>query len=290
MRRILVVLLALLGGCAPRLAAGPPRVETLEAAGLRFHLVYPPEEAASARLVAEALPEAVARASRYAALRVPVTIAIHGSQEALEAAAGRPGRGWLRAWARFATIELRSPRAWSLFGAGRDEVVALLAHELAHCAMYQAAGADRAPASSDPPLWFREGLASVSAGEGAKRIGLPALRAFYLEARGTGPAAGDPLTDPEPILARDPDLVYGAAHHAFSFLVARYGEARVRVLLRHMAGGRPFPAAFREATGLEAAAFEAEFRRYVVWRGWAGAAGYSSPRRTTEAMAQSLSP
>lgn len=267
---------ALLAGCAPRLATGEgTRVESLEVDGQRFHLVYPREEAESARLVAEALRQAAPRASRYAVLRLPVTITIHPTQESLEAAAGRAGYGWLRAWARYASIELKSPRAWSLLGAEQQEVAVLLAHELTHCAMYQTAGSDWTWSHSDPPLWFREGMASVSAEEGYKRVGLGTLRAFYVESTGGGEPRpdevrpeGDPLTNPEPLLGYRPDLVYSAAHHAFVFLLRRYGEERVQAVLRHMSTGRLFAAAFREAIGIEAPAFEAEFRRFVIWRGW----------------------
>ncbi len=266
----LLLLAALAAACAPRLPGGEAaRVETLEVEGMRFHLVYPAEEAESARLVAEALRLAAPKAARFAALRLPVTVTLHSTQESLEAAAGRSGYGWLRAWARYAAIELKSPRAWTLLGAERDEVAVLLAHELTHCAMYQTAGSDWTWAFTDPPLWFREGMASVSADEGYKRVGLRTLRAFYAEG-GRPDAArpqGDPLTNPEPLLVSQPDLVYSAAHHAFAFLLRRYGEERVRNVLRQMSTGRSFAAAFKEAIGIEAAAFEAEFRRYVAWRG-----------------------
>jgi len=272
MPRVLL-LAALLGGCVPRLLGGEAtQVETLVVEGHRFHLVYPREEAESARLVAEALRLGAPRANRFATLRLPVTVTLHPTQESLEAAAGRSGYAWLRAWARYAAIELKSPRAWSLSGASLDEVAVLLAHELTHCAMYQTAGTDWTWAFTDPPLWFREGMASVSAEEGYKRVGLQALRAFYLGDGRLRPDAvrpdGDPLTHPEPLLDEQPDLVYSAGHHAFLFLLRRYGEERVRNVLRQMSTGRRFAAAFQEAIGIEATAFEAEFRRYVIWRGW----------------------
>jgi len=263
---------ALLAGCVPRLGTGEAtRVETLEVGGQRFTLAFAPEDEAAVQMVVEGLRQAVPKVARFVSLRLPVTITIHPTHESLEAAAGRAGYPWLRAWARYATIELKSPRAWSLLGAEQEEVAVLLAHELTHCAMYQTAGSDWTWAYSDPPLWFREGMASVSAEEGYKRVGLGALRAFYVgarEAAGRAQRDGDPLTHPEPLLGEHPDLVYSAAHHAFLFLVKRYGEERVRGILRRMATGRSFAAAFREGIGIDAAAFEAEFRRYVIWRGW----------------------
>jgi hypothetical protein len=62
--------------------------------------------------------------------------------------------------------------------------------------------------------------------------------------------------------------VYGAAHHAVAFLLARYGEEKVHLVVKRMGEGRRFPAAFREALGITDAEFAAEFRRYVVWQGW----------------------
>lgn len=269
MKRLLLAA-ALLAGCVPRLGTGEAtRVETLELEGHRFTLAYAPEDEAASRMVVEALRQAVPKVTRFVALRLPVTITIHPTHESLEAAAGRVGYPWLRAWARYAAIELKSPRAWSLLGAEQEEVAVLLAHELTHCAMYQTAGSDWTWAYTAPPLWFREGMASVSAEEGYKRVGPGALRAFYTGGRAGGARRdGDPLTHPEPLLGEHPDLVYSAAHHAFLFLVKRYGEERVRGILRQMATGRLFAAAFREAIGIEAPAFEAEFRRYVIWRGW----------------------
>jgi hypothetical protein len=52
------------------------------------------------------------------------------------------------------------------------------------------------------------------------------------------------------------------------FLLRRYGEDRVREVLRLMGRGQRFPAAFKAAIGITDAEFAADFRRYVVWEGW----------------------
>jgi hypothetical protein len=62
--------------------------------------------------------------------------------------------------------------------------------------------------------------------------------------------------------------VYDTAHLAFQFLLARYGEDRVRGLLHAMSEGHLFRAAFEAVMGIPVEAFEADFRRYIVWRGW----------------------
>ncbi|ABS25598.1 hypothetical protein [Anaeromyxobacter sp. Fw109-5] len=268
-RAALAVAFALLAACAPRSLPGPisggSRVLDVAAGGARFRIVHDAADARAARLVADALAEAAPRAQRFGALAVPVTIALHPSHAALERAASRPGYPWLRAWARYATVDLQSPRTWGLLGARRARVAELLAHELAHCAMWQRAGDAQTWMYKGIPRWFTEGLASLAAGQAERHGDLAALAGYYAGVAGGG---ADPLSESEALYLGRAEVVYGAAHHAVAFLVARYGEARVRAVLDGMAAGRGFPSAFREGVGIEPAAFAAEFRRYVVWRGW----------------------
>ncbi|WP_242337549.1 MULTISPECIES: hypothetical protein [Anaeromyxobacter] len=277
-RVALAAALALLAACAPRAprdGAGAERALDVSAGGARFRIVFGPEDAGEARRVADALALAAPRAQRFGALAVPVTITLHPSHAALERAASRPGYPWLRAWARYATIELQSPRTWGglggLVGARRGRVAELLAHELAHCAMWQRAGDAQTWLYKGIPRWFTEGLASVAAGQERRHAALADLARFYDGAApsAAGGAGGpDPLSESEALYLRQAELVYGAAHHAFGFLVARYGDARVRAVLDGMGAGLSFASAFRAAVGLEPEAFEAEFRRYVAWRGF----------------------
>lgn len=279
-RVALAAALALLAACAPR-APGDPgagtRAVEVEAGGARFRIVHGPDDAGAARLVAAALLDAAPRAQRFGALEVPVTITLHPSHAALERAASRTGYGWLRAWARYDTVELQSPRTFGLLGAGRARVAELLAHELAHCAMWQRAGDARTWTDKGIPRWFTEGLASVASGQEARHGDLASIARFYdgLAPDGAGGkgaprgAGRDPLSDSEALYLGRAPLVYGAAHHAFAFLVARYGDARVAAVLDGMGAGLGFPSAFRAAVGIDPDAFAAEFRRYVAWRGWA---------------------
>jgi hypothetical protein len=285
-RRAPAALLAaiLTAGCTPRARAGPEaRAEDLTVGAARFRVAYAPDDAVAARQVRAALARAAPRVERWGALRHPVTITIHPTHEALEEAIGRRGYRWLKAWARYDTVELKSPRAWGWFGARDAELEALLAHELTHCAMYQAAGDDLTWMFKEIPLWFAEGLADVAADRGDRYGGIEELWRYYQErppGAGGGvpgpmrasryPAAlpGDPIVDPAPIYQERSELVYGAAYHAVDFLVRRYGDERVRRLLALMGKGFRFPAAFREAMGLTDAEFASDFRRYVVWQGW----------------------
>lgn len=286
-RILAAVALAVAGACAHPGDRGPARLEAVAVEGQRFRLQYWPGDEQAAQQVRRALAAAVPRALRWGRLDGPVLVTILPDHRTLEEAARRADHPWLRAWARYGSVDLQSPRTWRplafLLGGPRDEEVAeLLAHELAHCATYQAVGSEYTWAQRDIPLWFREGLASVAAGQGHKRPGPEAIWRFYREAssggatggeRGTADARGDPLTDPdrpagEPLYQRHADLVYGTAHQAFGFLLARYGEAAVGGILGRMGGGRSFGEAFEAETGIAPRAFEADFRRYIVWQGW----------------------
>src|SRR6266496_2406039 len=286
MRRTTGVLLGawLACACAPRVSEGEPsRSQTVVIDDVQIRIQYLAEDEGAARDVAEALAEAVPRAQRWGALRVPVTIVLHPSHEALEAAVHREGYDWLRAWARYASIDVQSPRTWSLFGPDGQQIQELLAHELTHCVMYQAAATEWSWSYKSIPLWFREGMASVTAEQGYRRSGPEPVWRFYAAAStgagagdGTGGSggrtprrvSGDPLSDPDPLYQSEADLVYGTAHLAFQFLASRYGEERVQKVLASMSVGHLFPDAFGSAIGIPVEEFEADFRRYIAWHGW----------------------
>ena len=63
------------------------------------------------------------------------------------------------------------------------------------------------------------------------------------------------------MLASDPKGIYGTADRAFRMLVERFGDGAVRALLARLGEGRAFAPAFRDATGVTVAEFEAELVR-----------------------------
>ncbi len=263
-------LAAALAACTPRLGGeDAARLESVSSAGATYRLQYGRADAAAARQVKSVLPRAAARAARWGRLRAPVAITIHPDHDALEKAIQREGYAWLRAWARYATIDLQSPSTWSFLGAGDPEVEELLTHELTHCAMYQAAADEWSWPYRGIPPWFREGMASVTAGQAWRRIDRDALRATFARLLpGGGEAASDPLAAPETLYKEESDVVYGASHWAFQFLLDRYGEERIRRVLAVMGQDRSFSDAFREAIGIGTDEFERDFRHYLVWHGW----------------------
>lgn len=240
----MLALVLLVGGCAnarpPPWTTTSPAPQGASAVTVRFTAGDEP----AAAQVRRALRVAVPMAERWGALVAPVTITIHPTHEALEAAARRPGRAWLRAWARRTTIELQSPRTWSRGMATDTALVQLLAHELTHCALYAALGGDARRARS-VPAWFWEGMATTTAGERFVSV-------------------GDDVTPDHPrhprnaLHATDSASMYPAADQAFRHLEWRYGQERIRRLLTAVRGGTEFGAAFRETFGVEIQAFEHE--------------------------------
>lgn len=200
-----------------------------------------PSDADVAAQARRVLPAALAAARRWGPIREPVTITIHPTHAALEAAARKPGHEWLRAWARLDAVDVQSPRTWSTGCLSDAELEQLLAHELTHCAMYQYLGRG-APAARTVPVWFREGMASVAAGE---RHGPAAGGAGALAAAASYRTASA--------------LAYATADSAFRLLIALHGDDAVRGILSRLRAGEPFPAAFRAATGISPEAFEAEY-------------------------------
>ncbi len=260
------------------------RLDTVEIDGQVFRVHYWQEDAAAAAQVVRALAYAVPRVARWGKISKEVTIKIHSTHAALEEAVHYQGYDWLRAWARYQIIDFQSPRTWSFFGASDEAVREMLTHELTHCAMYQAAAGEWTWSHKGIPLWFQEGMASVTAEEGYRRATNEELWRYYSKsipgagggfqaavaraARGFVSQDGDPVTDPEPLRQESSGVVYGAAYRSFEFLVSRYGEDRVREAMALMQQGRSFEKAFEEAFGISEKAFASEFRRYVLWQGW----------------------
>jgi hypothetical protein len=235
-------------GLLPLLAAiacahVPPGSEARPAAsvqvdGTRVEVISGDEDAAVLDQVERVLPRAVRAAARWGPLPASITVTVHATHAELEAATGRTGSSWMRAWARSGSVDLQSPRTWSRGYASDSATGQILAHELTHCVLFQATG--RAGRTWEIPIWFEEGMASVAAGE------------HHSVAR------ADAVSSPSALLRSDPRLVYGTADRAFRELVLRFGERRVRLLLERLGEGRDFPAAFLEATGTSVAEFEGD--------------------------------
>jgi len=278
MRPALVALVAaVLGpGCAriPGAVAGLHERYELRAEVGTFELAYATGDEASRDALERAIRAASPRLVRWGTLRVPVRVVILTSHEALEAVVNRRDYDWLRAWARYDEIFVQSPRTWTVTGANPADVDELMLHELTHCLMYQRSAGSADWMRKRIPLWFREGMASVTANQSYRWPALEDLARFYDERPDQ-----DPVASPESLYRGQNEIVYGAAHHAFVFLIRRYGEKAVERVMEGMAQGATFPDAFQQAIGLPATAFVQDFRLFVRLRGFrpAGAPGGPAP-------------
>jgi len=242
-------LVALAGGCRPAVAPlDELRSFTAGEQRTRFAVRYSRLDTHVAPDVESALRKARQSVQRWGGLPDGVTVRVYPSHATLERAIGHYGYEWLRAWAQYQVIHLQSPRTWGI--PYDDQLDELLTHELTHVAMYQAVGTPDDWAERELPLWFREGMASVTAKQGYRRTP-PNEIAEQMRA---DPDL-DPLRPNSNLLRHRKDLVYGAAHWAFEHLLllggtAADGEARLRDLMARMRRGDSFSKAFRGIWGM----------------------------------------
>jgi hypothetical protein len=225
-----------------------PLASDIQAPGLLFQLRYQPADAAEVQRLRTELLAVAPRLSRWGPFRQGVFIQIHPDHAALEEAVNRRGYPWLHAWAYQDRIQLESPR-------GLDETTLqeLLAHELTHSLMFQLMAQSDTWNGDPPPVWFREGMASVTAGQGYRRMSANELQ------RWTEAHPGANLLNPSPDLYRtEREAVYAAAHRAFEVLLGLVGDQGIREILRGVSNGEEFPQAFARTTGHRLADFEHE--------------------------------
>ena len=256
-----------LAGCAASRArvTEADLTETLDAPGGQYHIRYAPSQAADAARIQRAVDAALPRLAQWGSLREPVTLQVLPDHASLESAVRQHGYAWLRAWSRYDEVFLQAPSSWGLANGTQAQLDELLLHELTHSLMYQLAADRLGWSRKQIPLWFREGMASYTAEQGYRWVSLEEV-ARHLD-RDPG---SDPMRRPEPLYRDDSNLVYGMAHHAFTFLVRRYGVEAIQGLLREMKAGLEFPAAFTASLGLTPDAFARDFTRYVRLRGFRG--------------------
>lgn len=221
---------------------------------------YGASDAAEAERLRKGLLDARSRLSRWGEFRQGVSILLYPDHDSFEVAANRRGYPWLRAWTFPTGMLLQSPRSWTAEpGPARDlDVQELLVHELTHSLMYQLIEPARGPAWSleEPPAWFREGMASVTAGQEHLRMSRDQLLSWVA----AHPDA-DVLHPSAELYRTEREAVYAAAHRAFELLVATAGEEAVRETMRRVRSGARFADAFESATGRPLADFERDALR-----------------------------
>lgn len=224
--------------CAHAPPSPSERSEAFAVAGASVELRYSGDDEEAAEQVRRVLGRAVAAATQWGPLGSAVIVTIQPTHRGLEEVSGAEGNPWMRAWARPGRVDVETPRSWSQKHASDGAFVQVLTHELTHCVLFQRIGPDWE--TRGIPAWFREGMASFTAAERHPR------------------AAREALFAPARLLREDAELVYGTADRAFRFLVARFGQDRVRLVLDLARQGSPFSEAFRLALGVDLARFERE--------------------------------
>lgn len=230
-----------------------------------FRLEYPPAETESAAMIRQAIQRASPLLTRWGKFQEPVTVRIHPNHSSLEEAARRSDFLWLRAWTRYNVVDVQAPESWTPIPGTQRDLDELLLHELTHSLMYQLAADEGVWRQKKIPAWFREGMASFTANQAYRWPTLEQLARLLAEH-----PTWEPLLRPEELHRDHMPVAYGAAHHAFNFLVNRYGEDTVRSLLHEMAKGPDFPVAFTSVVGLAPELFLRDFTRYVRLRGFKG--------------------
>ena len=260
LRLLAIAVLPILLACATparrSTSAEPPLSARVQGPGLLFEVLYTGADAREVPRIEQGLLLAGVRVARWGSFREGVFVHVLPDHAALEDAVARHGYPWLRAWAFGDQVLLQSPRTWICDPPAQDDdVTELLTHELTHALMYQLMqlGTDPSWAAEEPPLWFREGMASVTADQGRRRLSVEELAQWAADHPGAD------LFRPDALLYRDEkEAVYGAAHRAFDLLVRVAGDESIRELLRRVSGGASFAEAFRGATGHPLADFEHE--------------------------------
>lgn len=261
MRLTSLALLLAASGCVTPLAS-LTRVTTVTAGAQRFELKSQPDATEDELRLRRSLERAVPKLERWGGLQGPVTIRVAPTHDELERAVGRNGFDWLRAWAQYDDLIIQSPGSWA--GTDRD-VDELVVHELSHCLLFQRAGTRQTWATKGIPLWFREGMATVTAEQGLRFPSLEDLADWLLR---TG--ASDVFGQAEALSQTAYGQIYGLSFHAMRFLLRRYGDSAVTKTMEGMGSGSMFDAAFERAVGLAPRRFEADFLNYVRLRGFRG--------------------
>ena len=248
-------------GCVTPLAT-LTRVSTVSTTSGRFELKTEPTAMEDEARVRGALERSVARLERWGSLAVAVTVRIAPTHAALERAVGRRGYDWLRAWARYDDLIVQSPGSWA--GTDRD-VDELIVHELTHCLLFQRSGTSKNWDSKQIPLWFREGMATVTADQGLRFPSLEDLADWLLR----NPEL-DVFGDAEQLSKEAYGQIYGTSFHAMRFLLKRVGDKAIVDMMAAMQQGDDFEGAFTRASGTTPKRFEADFLNYLRFRGFRG--------------------
>jgi Tol biopolymer transport system component len=165
------------------------------------------------------------------------------------------------------------------FTGSYEDLRHVVVHELTHAYMFDllyggsAASMIAGQTFYSVPLWFAEGLAEYES------LGMESNAEMFLR---------DGVIDGElpPLAYAGGYIVYKQGQSAISFFVDRYGEDRLRELLRRIRQMRGFDRAFERAAGTSVAKFDEQWRSWLRKRYWPTVATKQDPesfaRRLTD--------
>jgi hypothetical protein len=133
----------------------------------------------------------------------------------------------------------------------------VLKHEVVH---YVLAGLDRGPGPRGLPRWFEEGLCVYHAGVAYVE---PDATLERMAAAGHLPTFAE-VDEGFLVNQRGAAVAYKLGEAVVKEFLRRFGDEALRRLLRLVAEGRPFPAAFHEATGTPIEEFEERWRESIT--------------------------
>jgi len=158
------------------------------------------------------VPQACDRVSRRGLqISAEVDVVVHASADAFVAETGQLHET-VRAWSRYNRVDLLTLASWQRRDG--DDVVARLAHELCHQAIWQRCGSEDAARAAKMPRAWVEGLCSVVAGQGAERMPKDAVVADVASGRAVD-------------FDDDSTFAYAVAHHVVDGVIACRGDGVV---------------------------------------------------------------
>ncbi|MCB9638720.1 MAG: hypothetical protein H6727_07415 [Myxococcales bacterium] len=193
---------------------------------------------------------------RWSTLESPLHMRLFPTHRSLEEAI-QLKLSWVRAWARYDSVWLQSPRTWKrkFF---QWPLTELLTHELNHVAMFQLCCSRKNWEKRYIPLWFREGMASVTARQEYLRLSIERLRSFFATVHGKSVWRNLESVD---ALRFYQNELYSLGHWMFLDLQDRLKVEGVRKILLGMRGGLSFQKSFQKQVGMSVPAFLQDFER-----------------------------
>jgi hypothetical protein len=234
----------------------------IERGGLVIH--HTQSDAGRAEATADLLAKVQAQVEAQLGLRVPLPIDVHLApserhfKDTMQALAGTQAPAWAQAVAlpHASAVVIK---ARTLTVVGGDSLEQVLAHELAHMAMWGV--------SRELPRWANEGLAMWAAGQ---TLGPRELNGIARMAKLNLLPELVELEANFPPHAAEAQLAYQLSFAYCAWLAETYGDAGLRSVLRRVDRGATFSSAFERGLGVPLRGTELVFRgrlaeRYRLW-------------------------